>query len=137
MIKNIERKSTIWRFRMISQIFSFLEPLMATPNSQSYATIPFHKTPKKCKNDAFFLPKNWLFCIIPFTRQGSIWSSSWRLLPLQTHTLKIGEKARFYRRGTNQILGVLLLPTPTVSKILMFHILHVGRVSKSLMPGNE
>ena len=85
-----------------------------------YVSGSFHKV-QKCKKkwwwcywwysgSVVFLPKNCLFCIIPFTRQGSIWSSSWRLLPLRTHTLKIGEKARFYRRGTNQILGVILSP---------------------------
>ena len=51
-----------------------------------YVSGSFHKV-QKCKKkwcywwysgSVVFLPKNCLFCIIPFTRQGSIWWSSWR-----------------------------------------------------------
>ena len=48
-----------------------------------------------------FLPKNCLFCIIPFTRQGSIWSSSWR------RTLKSGEqKPAFFEGDESNFWGL-------------------------------
>ena len=46
-------------------------------------------------------------------------------------------KSAFLQKGDESNFGGDSLPPTTVSKILMFHILHVGRVSKSLMPGNE
>ena len=74
-----------------------------------YVSGSFHKV-QKCKKkwwywwyigSVVFLPKNCLFCIIPFTRQGSIWSSSWR------RTLKSGEqKPAFFEGDESNFWGL-------------------------------